>query len=168
MSGTCEIVNTSISTPVLGSSNLDLVLKTDTNTQKIMFANGSNIVPGITLSNNLVGINNINPTYQLDVAGDIRYTGSLIQNGTKLRFCSGTVVTNGSTAVSTTFPFTFSNIPQVTFGITGAANYLLQTNITALSTTGFSVISPCLNIATLTNPVAYYAPVTTYWMAIGS
>lgn len=71
----CEIVNTSILTPVIGANNYDLVLRTDTTSQKVMLSTGSNIIPGITLSNNNVGIRNNAPVTALDVIGDIQLSG---------------------------------------------------------------------------------------------
>ena len=111
--GICEIVNTSITTPVMGASNLDLVFRTETQGQKMMLANGSNVVPGITLSNNLVGIGKSNPIYELDVVGNINMSGLLYKNNSRLPSfrASGGANTqaNGSTLVFTTVAFNNGN-----------------------------------------------------------
>ena len=101
--------------------------------------------------------------------GDIAYSGCLIQNGTKIRICSGTATGSGtSSSTNVSFPFTFSNNPVVTFGEVGAAGYLITTNITALSTTVFSFISPSLGLNIGGTPSGYYGNNQVYWQAVGN
>lgn len=164
--GICEVVNTNIETPVNGASNFDLVFRTEAQTQKLMISTGGNSVPGITMSNNNVGIGKSTPAYAIDVIGDVSYSGNLIQNGIALKFCRGAVGTSGTTtATIVTFPVTYTTTPQVTLSCQGAAGYFVHANITAISNTSFSVISPCLGWGT--PPTAYYGPATVYWTAIG-
>ena len=122
--GICEIVNTSITTPVLGASNLDLVFRTETQGQKMMLANGSNVVPGLTLSNNLVGIGKSNPAYTLDVNGDTNISGNLYAGniiGLVLPFAGSTAPTGwllcyGQAVSRTTYSKLFAVI-STTYGV---------------------------------------------------
>lgn len=165
--GIFEIVNSNISVPVTGAINSDLVIRTETLAQKLLLSNGSNVVPGITLSNNYVGIGKTNPASPLDVANDISYSGSLVQNGTKLRFCNGSAVGSASsTPVTVTFPFTFTTIPSLSFSCSGAVGYLVHANWVNISTSNFTFICPCVGMGN--PPNSYYGNNIVYWNAIGS
>jgi hypothetical protein len=71
-----EVVNTNVSVPFTNANNYDLSIRTAAASQQILIGNGgtSNVISGITLSNNMVGINNSNPTFPLHVNGSINYT----------------------------------------------------------------------------------------------
>jgi mucin-19 len=63
-----------------GASDNDVVFYETSSNSKILFGTTSNTAPNLTLANaGNVGINNVNPQYDLDVTGDIRFTGNLYQ-----------------------------------------------------------------------------------------
>jgi hypothetical protein len=78
--GICEVVNTTITTPVIGACNTDLVFRTETQSQKLLLATGENVIPGITISSNSVGILNPNPAsnFALDITGHMRIASNIL------------------------------------------------------------------------------------------
>jgi hypothetical protein len=88
--GQCEIVNSNLNIPFLNAKNNDLVIRTDNTQQKVLFGNNSNVLPGITLSNNYVGFN-VNPVTPFQVGGPIKYSNyafsfSIGSNGKSLTY----------------------------------------------------------------------------------
>ena len=78
-----EVNNTSIYTPFASVSNYDVSFRTDGQNQRMFIGTGSNYQSnaGIIISSNLVGIGRSNPTYNLDVLGNVNFTGMLNKNG---------------------------------------------------------------------------------------
>lgn len=71
---TIEIINTALlnSNSLLSNVvNYDFQIRTTTPGQKIVIGNGCNLLPAITVSNNLLGVANTSPSYTIDVAGDV-------------------------------------------------------------------------------------------------
>ena len=95
-----------------------LLLSTWTDHPIILAANGSSGSSSekmrITSSGN-VGIGKTNPSYALDVAGDINFTGTLRQNGTA--FSGGSGGGGGSVAAQACFNVYQTNSSQLTSGL---------------------------------------------------
>ena len=78
-----EVVNSNVYIPFVTASNYDVSIRTEGVNQRMFIGNGSNAYSnaGITLNSNLVGINNPKPAFNLDVAGNVNFSGTLNQGG---------------------------------------------------------------------------------------
>lgn len=68
--GYFEIVNSNISVPFITASNYDMVIRTDAKSQRVFVGTGSNNLPTILLSSNVMGINTVSPVSTLHVASN--------------------------------------------------------------------------------------------------
>jgi hypothetical protein len=129
--GLFEIVNTAGNTPFTNASNNDFSIRTTTNQQKILLGNGSNTTAGITVSNNMVGVNTT-PSYPLQVNGMMNY------NSYAFYFWLGNNVglTSGNPIP---FAYADSNLPYTTITANG---FRAPVNGIYLISTGLNLGNP--------------------------
>lgn len=86
MSANIEVVN-NVNTRFTNAGDSDLCMYTDVSTQKIQLGVVLNQPSQMTIMSNLVAVNSklgvgkSNPSYTLDVAGDVNFSGILRQGG---------------------------------------------------------------------------------------
>lgn len=68
--GYFEIINSNIFVPFTTASNYDMVIRTDQKSQRIFVGTGSNNLPTLLLSSNVMGINTVGPICTLHVASN--------------------------------------------------------------------------------------------------
>lgn len=77
MSAIIDVVNTSVYSPFTGAITDDLVMYTAASNQRILFMNGDQMTPCMTISNNCVGIGTISPQHLLHVNGNTVFSGNM-------------------------------------------------------------------------------------------
>lgn len=127
MSGTTgyfDIVNSNIMVPYTGASNYDMVIRTEGMGQRMFIGNSNGGVPAIVISSNMVGIGKSNPSYPLDVVGNVSLGAPSTSNVGNI--CAGNLgmfrnrIINGDMRVAQRFGF---NVEQT---ITSSSAYTLD------------------------------------------
>lgn len=132
--GNIEIVN-NINTRFTNASDCDLCIYTETSNQKIHLGNTQGGLSKVSISTQGVGVGVSNPSYALDVSGDVNFSGVLRQGGIQYKGSQWT-----TTASSNAIYLNSSNVgigttnPQTSLHVTGdvlAATYDASSNGTA-------------------------------------
>jgi len=97
-----------------GAIKEDILIRPQFATQKILMGTSNGQGAAITITSNGVGVHTSNPTYTVDVTGDINFTGSIYNNG--IPYSSGTqsqwssdgssvFILNSNVGIGTSTPF---------------------------------------------------------------